>query len=129
MAQSKEPTIEQMNEAIGVFMGYKMYDKRYPRNHGIGAPEVEPERCLIIQKTKYHTSWDWLMPVVKKIKGMHFDILQRTLIMEYMHAAAPMNSALISIDLEKLHAGVYNFLLWYNQQPQTNGQTNGENKG
>lgn len=48
--------IIEMNEAIGVFMGYKMYDKRYPRNHGIGAPEVEPERCMIIQKAKYHTS-------------------------------------------------------------------------
>lgn len=117
MAQYKEPTIEQMNEAIALFMGLK------PR---LVQPPDPALRCIEVwhnnesQSMKYHTSWDWLMPVVKKIKGMHFDILQRTLIMEYMHAAAPMNSALISIDIEKLHAGVYDFLLWYNQQPQTN---------
>ena len=65
-----ETNLDAMNEAIGTFMGYKMYDKRYPRNHGIGAPEAEPEKCMIIQKAKYHSSWDLLMPVVEKIEKL-----------------------------------------------------------
>ena len=58
--------IDEGNKIIGEFMGYVMYDKRYPRNHGIGAPEAEV-RDMIIQKAKYHSSWDALMPVINKV--------------------------------------------------------------
>jgi hypothetical protein len=64
---------------------------------------------------KYHTSWDWLIPVVKKIKGMHTDILKQAYVMDYMKAAAPMNYGLCFLDIEKTHAGVYSFLVWYNK--------------
>lgn len=58
------------NKAIHEFMGWKWFDKRFPRNHGIGAPEVfEGTNDIIIQKAKYHSSWDLLMPVVEKIES------------------------------------------------------------
>lgn len=116
---SNEPTIEQMNEVIALFDGWQRYEDKF----GIWFKRGELIKCLHpkLQDLQYHKSWDALMPVVKKIRGMHMDILQRIGIGEYMHAAAPMNSALLSYDIEKMHLGVYNFLIWYNQQTSTNG--------
>lgn len=120
MSQNNEPTISSMNEAICEFMGgHRMiFDTIHVYK---GPDEIEWETGHYL---KYNTSWDWLIPVVKKIKGMHLDILRQSFVMEYMHAAAPMNNGLISIDLEKLHKGVYQFIQWYNQsKPTTNGTT------
>ena len=104
-----QPTVEAMNEVIARFMGYYFNAGKFYSNGG--------GRGAWFKEAKYHESWDWLMPVVKKIKSIHFDILrQRANIMDYMRAAAPMNSALISIDLVGLHKGVYEFLTWYNKQ-------------
>jgi hypothetical protein len=124
---SNEVTTEQMNEAIALFMGYEQREEDYRRPNNTLVFLIG-EYWTPIHKLKYHTSWDWLMPVVKKIRSMHFDILKQIGVLSYMNAAAPMNSALISIDIKKLHSGVYNFLLWYNQQKQTNDER-GTNKG
>lgn len=62
-----EPTIDQMNEAIALFMNVKPYeDSRY----GIlyNSP-VDRKTCFNLQ---YHSSWDWLMPVVEKIESLGF---------------------------------------------------------
>lgn len=66
---ANEPTIEQMNEAIARFMGgtrvlhpeQKFFNEDF---YGYVCHDGRwwNEKCL-----KYHTSWDWLMPVVEKI--------------------------------------------------------------
>lgn len=124
---STEVTTEIMNEAIGVFMGYKMYDKRYPRNHGIGAPEAEPEKCMIIQKAKYHTSWDALMPVGKKIRDMLNDMQKKRPPHTACHGdliEVDIHCAVSSYDIVNAHKNMYIFIKWYNecQQKQTNEQ-------
>ena len=58
--------IDEGNKIIGEFMGYVMYDKRYPRNHGVGAPEAV-RHDMIIQKAKYNSSWDALIEVINKV--------------------------------------------------------------
>lgn len=60
------------NRLIGQFMGYTMFDKKFPRNHGIGAPENE-YKDMIVEKAKYHCFWGWLMPVVEKISRIEFE--------------------------------------------------------
>ncbi len=65
-------TVEEIlegNKLIAEFMGYRVFHKRYPKNHGIGAPEKEFKDC-IVEKTKYHSSWDWSILVVDRINGM-----------------------------------------------------------
>ena len=66
------------NRTIANFMGWKFYKKakwydftgysvdcfKTPENH-FGATDVK--------NLKFHYSWDWLMPVVKKIMVMNFD--------------------------------------------------------
>lgn len=110
-----EVSIDQMNELIGVFMGYKMYDKRYPRNHGIGAPEMEPEKCMIIQKAKYHASWDWLMPVVHILKTCFKQTVETKPDETNMHNAN-INIQLAIVNISNAHLAVYNAIQWYNQQ-------------
>ena len=59
--------MENDNKLIAEFMGYDTYESngyimvRYSDNN---------ERTL--QDTHYHTSWDWLMPVVEKIESLGY---------------------------------------------------------
>ena len=58
-------TIEN-NKMIAEFMGLEMLNDlqiKTPKDGGIFLSEL-----------KYHTSWDWLMPVIKKIKLMGVDL-------------------------------------------------------
>lgn len=59
------------NRLIAEFMGYKIYEKRYPRNHGIGGTTLVLKDC-ILEKLKYHLSYDLLMPVFKKITELGY---------------------------------------------------------
>lgn len=67
MAQTE---FEKGNKMIAEFVGHKL----------IGKPEWEYEYWLIEgnnyrgDELKYHTSWDWLMPVVEKIEGLNFGV-------------------------------------------------------
>lgn len=107
--------INEMNEAIALFDGWQ------PNYGGAGSPYYSKAtdfipRFAMVVDMQYHTSWDWLMPVIKKIKGMHMDILKQAYILDYMKAAGAMNSGWISLDIDKAHKGVYEFLIWHNQQ-------------
>jgi hypothetical protein len=105
-----EISTDDKNEVIAIFMGYKVYHKRYPRNHGIGAPEMEPEKCMIIQKAKYHSDWSWLMPVWFKVQNIGADLgYSFKKYHEKFHAG---------IDHQKIeicHEIVYQFIQWYNK--------------
>ena len=61
---SKQHDIQMGNIFIAEFMGFKEHEGSYYLplyNGGDWVPDVELE---------YHTSWDWLMPVVIKIGGI-----------------------------------------------------------
>lgn len=64
-------------------------------------------------KMEYHSSWDWLMPVAKKI-------LQLTPIqgkaMQHILQMEVVVSALMLADIDKLYSAVLRFLEWYNSQ-------------
>lgn len=115
--QSKEPTISEMNEIIGIFMGGKWETKMIARrSHRRFYYSDKPfEYVKDTTHLNYHKSWDELIPVIKRIKGMHMDILKQAYVLDYMKAAGAMNSGLISLDIDKAHKGVYEFLMWYNQ--------------
>src|SRR5690348_16556098 len=77
------------NELIAECMGAKIYtdwglyldNTYYKFKHGkptndspLTFEEIEHNRAieqLAIWNPKYHTSWDWLMPVLKKIDSLH----------------------------------------------------------
>ena len=51
------------NKLIAEFMGYKTY-----KMNGYLNVEYADNNHRTIQDTHYHSSWDWLMPVVEKIR-------------------------------------------------------------
>ena len=68
-------TIEEGNKLIAEFMGGKKNNisdiyylpefGHYFNSYG----QIEWSDCFRLNELKYHTSWDWLMPVVEKIES------------------------------------------------------------
>lgn len=74
--------------------------------YGIDDQSMEIEA----EEMKYHTSWDWLMPVVERCfcsledEGRDFDL----------HYDA-IHDALWSINIEATYKAVVEFIKWYNE--------------
>ena len=70
---------------------------------------------------KYRTSFDWLMPVVEKIKNMKTqDIITKMngidSVMPYLSAQLPIKRALLKVDITELFRAVVAFIKWFNEQ-------------
>lgn len=128
MTQSNEPTIEQMNEAIARFMG--------------GARVLHPEQGFFNEdhfgyvchkghwwnegNLQYHTSWEWLMEVGKKIRDLLADMAKKRPPHTACHGdliEVDIHCAVSSYDIDNAHKNMYIFIKWYNeyQQKQNDG--------
>jgi hypothetical protein len=104
-----EPIIEQMNEAIALFMGMKGSGDYIRMNYN-----------------RYHCAWDALMPVGKRIRDLLSDMLSK----RPPHTACmgdvievDITCALHEYDIKKVHEAVYVFIQWFNQQKEANNET------
>jgi len=136
-----EPTIDQINEAIAVFNGWERYEDKY----GIWFKRGDLIKCLHpkLQDLRYHTSWDWLMPVVQKIGNLRVkssasynsDLMFRIEIVngytEIEGATEKIffNSSIEGSMLNATYKAVYQFITWYNQQITTNAKGNEKSAG
>ena len=68
MLMKKKTTMEN-NKLIAEFMGY---DISTIASSGVEVVEFESKDTKV-ENLKYHTSWDWLMPVVERINNTHSD--------------------------------------------------------
>ena len=57
------PYVEEGNELIASFEGFKTYVM-----NGYTNVEYSDDNVRTIQDTHYHSSWDWLMPIIDKIE-------------------------------------------------------------
>lgn len=137
MTQSNELTIEQMDKAIAVFDGYKFHegDPNHKCNFCFAGDEpctpavdrfVKDCKVVFYYELKYYTSWDWLMPVGKKIR----DLLQDMLKKRPPHTACngdlievDIHCAIGEYDISKAHKYIHQFITWYNQQKQKDGSS------
>lgn len=119
------------NRLLAEFDGYKVYEKRYPKSHGISGGGT-PARDCILEKTKYHYSWDFLISIVEKIEsiwhedhgyfGVHISsntcTIQGT---RFRSDKIDLSNPVFFIDYcgeSKLHAtyiACLQFVKWYNQ--------------
>jgi len=63
---------------------------------------------------KYHTSWDWLMPVVEKIDAMFGEDD------EVDDAINRVHNAVLSFDIDNTHRAVVEFIKEYNENKRLN---------
>ena len=98
--------MENDNKLIAEFMGYDTYESngyimvRYSDNN---------ERTL--QDTHYHTSWDWLMPVVVRL----FDVIQYNEFDGADNLSFRLNDTLLETNLDSLYNIVVEFINEYNK--------------
>jgi hypothetical protein len=64
------------------------------------------------KSSKYHTSWEWLMPVVKQCKN----ILSAPRNGDDVYVLLDLESAILSCDKTIVFNGVVGFINWYNKQ-------------
>lgn len=111
-----EVSTKEMNEVIALFMGGVKQIIPQGGLHGYKEGSILwmhlfSDNADPVTYLDYHTSWDWLMPVVKKIKnirGLHP--------IAGMKAMSELNHGLVWIDIDRIHKGVYQFIQWHNQQ-------------
>ena len=94
---NKRTTIEG-NKLIAEFVQFKQY--------GFDGSEYLDEDNLL-----YHSSWDWLIPVVNKILNMintEFDV-------SFSSSQNSIKSALLRLDIDYLFVEVVKFIKLYNK--------------
>lgn len=130
-AMSNELTIEQMNEAIALFMGGSSV-----KEHGGKRYVYYLNSCAkAVAELKYHSSWDCLMPVVEKIEtpeikddklmrtGASVSIWYKACVINYEsdEDSGDENSETTiqtkgETKHEAVYEAVYQFIQWYNKQ-------------
>jgi hypothetical protein len=96
--ETKQLSVEEGNRLIHIWLG-----KSY-------------ETDVKIQILKYHSSWDWLMPVVKKIRSLwNEETLDLQLLIEDSNASKISHLRVWS-ELDSVYNAVIEFIQWYNNQ-------------
>lgn len=145
---ANEPTIEIMNITIARFMGMEGSDKFISQNYGYDKgwqwlmPVVEKihtlkkhnpdgkDLCLMSQLTINMDMDGYYNRCRCSILG-HITHCY-TLSIPHNYETVDLPSIFVhdkNTLIEAVYDAVYQFITWYNQQPQTNGQNNGTNKG
>jgi hypothetical protein len=119
---SNEPTIEMINEAIAVFDGWEVIkgkDASLYKKDG---------KVYALGDFKYHSSWDWLMPVWKKageiIYAIRGDLREDDYIMAHRTTKSFLD-ACQNGNIKQAHKVVFHsvqFIQWYNKQKEVNNE-------
>lgn len=87
---------------ISEFDGWRRADGVVFHNdfNGLGRMEWPDQHIGYKDEFKYHTSWDWIMPVARKCISCYGDMRQEIF------------DALHKVDLEALFVACYEFIMW-----------------
>lgn len=115
MKTETKATVADMNKVIAEFMGLEKCQRcqedcgHYKYNGAYFTPA----------EMSYNCSWDWLMPVGKKIYDIFYGtyVGDRDQIPMKLHYDA-IRGRLLAFDISGAHAAVYDFIVWYNQNKQ-----------
>lgn len=102
---------EQSNKLIAEFMGGVQITKEQPNPYWEGVPDGG--QYLDTPNLKYHSSWDWLMPVVEKCLQRHDAIIDGREIIDT--PCVDIIEGLKSVSISETHQAVIEFIKWYNQ--------------
>jgi hypothetical protein len=114
----KQEEIFDNNKIIAKFMGYG-----YKQYGGWGYHYYNQETGDIWKndaQLKYHSSWDWLMPVVEKIESVDFIVSMRqssiTICNNICKTPYFQSHEVSNTKIESTYKAVIAFVKWYNTQ-------------
>ena len=102
-------TIKENNRLIAEFMGFKLQSNTDERWFGQWFTISNGTWANRIEILHFHTSWDWLMPVVDAIYNTDIDEQATNEIGDITHA-------LLDVNINAVHEAVVNFIEFYNKQ-------------
>ena len=108
-------TTQEKNKLIAEFMGLSCFQNAYDMysssefNHlfeDIESDDADAKHYYYVSEFKFHSSWDWLMTVVRQI----YDIgLSGGILYE-------MREALACADIDASYDAIVKFIEWYNKR-------------
>ncbi len=103
------------NELIATFMDWKQSDGADGVYHKGQWYNDKFEYLALGAEFEYNTSWDWLMPVVSKIKWL---LDESPVYLAYEDASLHNDITTIRIfaPIDKVYSAAVEFIKWYNQQ-------------
>ena len=98
--------IQENNKIIAEFMDAKVTDVK-----GLQKPIYYPimGKSVYVDKLKYHSSWDWLMPVVKKCLIGEAETNRPNLV-------SNIYESLVNLEINLVYKHIIEFIKWYNEQ-------------
>ena len=114
MSNTINEEIVEGNKLIAEFMGLISNKWDGGKTYAIGKIKIIDGNKYAEDWTtpKYHSSWDWLMPVVEKINKSHFDNMRGVELIMTIHKYVS------NVNILDTHKYVVKFIKWYNQQKQ-----------
>lgn len=100
------------NKLIAEFMELQK-DEESGNYHIVNEPHIHASCLMSIEYLQYHSSWDWLMPVVEKIRDMKNESA------EYMTQNSKLASALTTARIWIVYKAIIEFIKWYNINKET----------
>tara|TARA_R110002020_G_scaffold70385_7_gene182657 strand:+ start:3045 stop:3365 length:321 start_codon:yes stop_codon:yes gene_type:complete len=104
--------MKENNKLIAEFMGYKFYNNLPQQRNGYQLPKDKGTAIYLAYSTselQYHTSWDWLMPVVEKIDDMFGEDDSVDNGINRVH------NAVLTFDINQVYGHVVDFINEYNK--------------
>lgn len=85
-------------------------------------PHIHASMYCGAESLDFHRSWDWLMPVAKKINELPpIKDKLRDSITPHIYAMRRMKKGAIQFDIAETYNGVVDFIKWYNTQNPKQG--------
>jgi hypothetical protein len=110
------------NKLIAEFMLLEKNDLSCKHSELIGYKKDENDMFHLHSQLKFHSSWDWLMPVVQKIDERGYNVhisrisCKITPILEDDNVIASFVCGDVDKKIELVYDTVVAFIKWYNEQ-------------
>ncbi len=98
------------NKLIAEFMGYEIIYR--PNSNGF--IEISDTELCDVDDMEYHTSWDWLMPVVEQCLEKHNNLIDGRDVIDTPYSL--IAQALQVVSLKETYNAVVEFIKEYNKQ-------------
>lgn len=114
--------VNENNRLIAEFMGYIPISETdfLGGNHNFIEGSEDFNRLHIYDASKYHTSWDWIMPVVQRIDEMGASVIIGRMFCDIKYED-PLNAEkhfdiriASGVKMNAVHGAVVEFVKWHN---------------